>query len=108
MMVSWFGNQNQVDYGLSVVPQNQWEDEGVTHVSRSSDLLQLKASRARVSQYDLKTGGSATQMVHMTSSWRLHSTEGEDGWVDVMSCVGPFYPNFIIFYVLGHRSILVF
>jgi hypothetical protein len=27
MMVSWFGPQNQVGYGLSVAPQNQWEDE---------------------------------------------------------------------------------
>jgi hypothetical protein len=41
------------------------------HASRSSDLLQLKASRARVSQSGLKTGGGIMQMVHMTSSHRL-------------------------------------
>jgi hypothetical protein len=29
------------------------------HVSRSSDLLRVEASRARVSQSDLKTGGGA-------------------------------------------------
>jgi hypothetical protein len=49
-IVSWFGPQNQVGYGLSVVPQNQQEDEdGVGHASRSSGLLRLEASRARVS-----------------------------------------------------------
>jgi hypothetical protein len=58
-----------VDYGLSVVPQNRLEDKyGVGHTSRSSDLLRLKASRARVSQSSLMTGGGATRMVHVTSS----------------------------------------
>jgi hypothetical protein len=47
--VSWFGHQNQVGYGLSVVPQNQWEDEdNAGHALRSSSLLCLEASRARV------------------------------------------------------------
>jgi hypothetical protein len=32
----------------------------VGHVSRSSDLLRMEASRARVSQSDLKTGGGVT------------------------------------------------
>jgi hypothetical protein len=32
----------------------------VGHASRSSALLRLKASRARISQSDLKTGGGAT------------------------------------------------
>jgi hypothetical protein len=27
MTVSWFGSQNQVDYCLSVVAQNRYEDE---------------------------------------------------------------------------------
>ena len=48
--VSWFGPQNQVGYGLSVAPQNRWEDEdGAGHASGSSGLLLLEASRARVS-----------------------------------------------------------
>jgi hypothetical protein len=43
------------------VPQNRWEDEdGVGHAPRSSGLLRLEASRARVSQSGLKTGGGAT------------------------------------------------
>jgi hypothetical protein len=49
--------QNQVGYSLSVVPQNRWEGDGVGHTSRSSGLLHVEASQARVSQSGLKTGG---------------------------------------------------
>jgi hypothetical protein len=70
--VSWFGPQNQAGYDLSVVPQNRWEDEDdVGHASRSSGLLHVEASRAMVSQSDLKTGGGAVRMVHVASSRRL-------------------------------------
>jgi hypothetical protein len=59
--VSWFGPQNQVVYGLSVAPQNRWEDEDSTgNVSRSGGLLRLEASQARVSRFCLKTGEGAT------------------------------------------------
>jgi hypothetical protein len=45
VIVFWFGSQNHVSYGLSVAPQNQQEDEdGTGHVSRSSGLLRLEAS----------------------------------------------------------------
>jgi hypothetical protein len=48
--VSWFEPQNQVGCGLSVAPQNQWEDEdSVGHASRSSGLLCLEPCRTRVS-----------------------------------------------------------
>jgi hypothetical protein len=58
MTVSWFGPQNRVGYGLSVAPQNRWEDEdGAGHASRSSSLLHLEVSWARISQSSLKTGG---------------------------------------------------
>jgi hypothetical protein len=57
--VSWFGPQNQVGFGLSVVPQNRRREVGVGHMSRSSGLLRMEASLARVSQSDLKTGGGA-------------------------------------------------
>jgi hypothetical protein len=98
-----------VGYDLSVAPQNRWEDEdSVGHASRSSGLLCLEASRTRVSQSSLEIGGGAAQMVHVASSWRLYRVEGEDGWVDVTGCIGPFYPNFDVFYVLGPRGILVF
>jgi hypothetical protein len=52
--VAWFRPQNQVGYSLSVAPQNRREDEdGVGHALRSSILLRLEASRARVSQSSL-------------------------------------------------------
>jgi hypothetical protein len=70
--VSWFGPQNQAGYDLSVVPQNRWEDEDdVGHASRSSGLLHVEASRATVSQSDLKTDGGVVRMVHVASSRRL-------------------------------------
>jgi hypothetical protein len=59
-MVSWFEHQNQASFGLSVAPQNQWREIGTGHTSRSSSLLAVEASLARVSQSGLKTGGDAT------------------------------------------------
>jgi hypothetical protein len=47
-------------------------------------------------------------MVHIASSWRLSQVEAEDGRVNVMCCVGPFYSNFAVFYVLGRSDILLF
>jgi hypothetical protein len=58
--VSWFWSQNQVGFGLSVAPQNRRREIGVGHASRSSSLLGVEASLARVSQSGLKTGGGAT------------------------------------------------
>jgi hypothetical protein len=57
--VSWFGPQNQAGFGLSVAPQNQWREVSMGHASRSSGLLGVEASLARVSQSGLKTGGGA-------------------------------------------------
>jgi hypothetical protein len=45
---------------LSVAPQNRQREVGVGHASRSSDLLHVKASLARVFQSGLKTGGGKT------------------------------------------------
>jgi hypothetical protein len=68
-MVSLFVPQNQAGYGLLAASQSRREDEdGVGYESRSSGLLRLEASQARVSQSGLKTGGGTAQMVHMTSS----------------------------------------
>jgi hypothetical protein len=47
-------------FGLSVASQNQRREVGVGHVSRSSSLLGVEASLARVSQSGLKTGGGTT------------------------------------------------
>jgi hypothetical protein len=48
--VSWFGPQNQVSFGLLVAPQNRRREVGVGHTSRSSSLLGVEASLARVFQ----------------------------------------------------------
>jgi hypothetical protein len=67
--VSWFSPQNHVGYGLSVAPKHRWEDEdGTGHVSKSSGLLHLEASRARVSQSSIKTDRGVAQMV----TWHHH------------------------------------
>jgi hypothetical protein len=80
----------------------------VGHVSRPSGLLHLEASRARVFQSDVKTGGGTVQMVHVVSLWRSRGVEAEDGRVDTTVCIGLFYPNFTIFIVLCPNDILVF
>jgi hypothetical protein len=49
-----------VGFGLSIAPQNRRREVGVGHASRSSNLLGVEASLARVSQSGLKTGGGAT------------------------------------------------
>jgi hypothetical protein len=46
-------------------------------------------------------------MVHVVSSWRSHGDEAEDGRVDATGCIRLFYPNFVIFIVLGYKDILV-
>jgi hypothetical protein len=56
-MVSWFRPQNHAGFGLSVASQNRRREVGVGHVSRSSGLLGVETSMARVSQSGLKTGG---------------------------------------------------
>jgi hypothetical protein len=46
-----------VDFDLSVASQNRQREVGTRHASRSSSLLGMEASLARVSQSGLKTGG---------------------------------------------------
>jgi hypothetical protein len=48
-----------VGFGLSVVPQNRRREISAGHTSRSSGLLHMEASLARISQSGLKTGGGA-------------------------------------------------
>jgi hypothetical protein len=55
--VSWFGPQNQLGFGLSVAPKNRRRGVSAGHASRSSGLLRVEASLARISQSGLKTGG---------------------------------------------------
>jgi hypothetical protein len=98
-----------VGYDLSVVPQNWREDEdGVGLTSRSNGLLHLEASRVRVFQSALKTGGGTVRMVHVTLSWRSRGDEAEDGQIDSMGYIELFYTNFAIFIVLDFKDNLVF
>jgi hypothetical protein len=46
--VSWFGPQNEAGFGISVAPQNRRREVCVGHKSRSSILLCVEASLARV------------------------------------------------------------
>jgi hypothetical protein len=48
------------------------------------------------------------RVVHVAPSCMLRRDQVEDGRVNVMNCIGPCYPCFIIFIVLGHRNNLVF
>jgi hypothetical protein len=79
----------------------------VGHTLKSSGLLHLEASLARVSQSSLKTSGGVTQMVHVASLWRSCGDEAKDGRVDETGYIRLFYLNFAIFVVLGHNGSLV-
>jgi hypothetical protein len=68
VMVSWFGPQNQVGFGLLVAPQNRRREFDAGHVLRSSGLLGMEASLARVSQSGLKTGGGTIAEVASEAS----------------------------------------
>jgi hypothetical protein len=46
-------------------------------------------------------------MVHVVPSRRLRQSQVEDVRVDAMGYIGPFYPTFVIFNVLGSRDIVV-
>jgi hypothetical protein len=58
--VFWFGSENQVGFGLSVAPQNRQREVSTGHAPRSSGLLRVEASLAKVSQFGLKTSSGVT------------------------------------------------
>jgi hypothetical protein len=47
-------------------------------------------------------------LVYVALSRRSRGIENEDGCVNVMGCVRPFYPKIIIFIILGLKGIIVF
>jgi hypothetical protein len=69
-------------------------------------LFCMEASRARVST--LLSRLVAAWMVYMASSCMSRKNQVKDVRVDAMSCVGPRYPYFVVFIVLGRRDSLVF
>jgi hypothetical protein len=80
----------------------------VGHTSRSSGLLRLEESRARVFQFASKLAEERRRVVDVASSRRSREVKVKDGWVDATCCIRLFYLNFAIFIVLGPRGILVF
>jgi hypothetical protein len=80
----------------------------VGHVSRSSGLLNVEASRARVFQFASKLAKTRQRVVHVTSSRRLRWSQVKDGQIDTTGCIGSFYPAFVIFIILGPTDGLVF
>jgi hypothetical protein len=66
--ISWFVPQNQAGDGLSVAPQNRREEDGTGHALRTSGLLRLEVSRARVFQFSSKLVKERQWVVHMASS----------------------------------------
>jgi hypothetical protein len=58
--------------------------------------------------FALKLVEARRRVLHVAPSWMLDEDQVEDGRVDATSCVRPFYSNFVVFYVLGSRGILVF
>jgi hypothetical protein len=101
-MVSWFGPQNQAGYGLSVALQNRWEDEdSAGHTLRSSGLLHVEASRARVSQFASKLTEVQQWVVHVAPSWRSCEDQIEDGQVDAMGNPAILSLPFLMYWVIG-------
>jgi hypothetical protein len=48
------------------------------------------------------------RVVHVTPSRRLRRGQVEDGRINATGYVGPCYPCFIVFFILGHMGIVVF
>jgi hypothetical protein len=48
------------------------------------------------------------RVVHVASSRRSCGVEAEDGQVDTMGNIGPFYPKIVIFNILGSNGVFVF
>jgi hypothetical protein len=67
-----------------------WKQVGLGFPSAASRLAEARRSVA-----------------HVAPSRRLHRSQVEDGWVDVMGYVRPRYPCFAVFVLLGPRDIVV-
>jgi hypothetical protein len=68
----------------------------------------VEASQARISQFAWKLEEARRWVVHVAPSRRLRWVQAEDGRVDAMGCIEPFYLGFAVFYVLGPRDNLIF
>jgi hypothetical protein len=71
------------------------DEDGTGHASRSRSLLHMEASQDRVFQSSLKTSrGSMTGGARDTIV-KVRRIQAEDGRIDVMDYIGPFYHCFV-------------
>jgi hypothetical protein len=100
--VSLFGPQNQVGDGLSVAPQNRWEDDTArgTHQDPAASFTR-KQVRIGFSSLASRLAEVQPWVVDVAPSWRLRRDQVEDRRVDATCCIGLFYPKIIVLYVLG-------
>jgi hypothetical protein len=77
--VSWFGPQNQVGYGLSVVPQNHMRQD-------LASCFAWKQVRLGFFSFASKLAKERRRVVHVASSQRSRGSEVEDGWSDGVGC----------------------
>jgi hypothetical protein len=76
-------------------------------------ILDLRAMRS-ISTLSFGWGATAggaearRRVVHVAPSRRLHRGQVKDGRVNATGCVGPCYPYFAIFFLLGPRGIVIF
>jgi hypothetical protein len=107
-MTSWFGPQNQVGYGLTVARQNRREDAMMLDTHRDlAACFTWKQVELGFSSLATRLAEARLWVMHVAPSRRLHRVEVKDRWVDATGCVGPCYPCFAIFILLGPRGIVV-
>jgi hypothetical protein len=78
------------------------------HALRSSGLLHLEVSRARVFQFASKLVEARRWVVHVAPLWRLHRDQVKDGQVDMTGYVRSCHPYIAVFFILCTRGVLVF
>jgi hypothetical protein len=106
--VSWFGPQNHAGFSLSVVPQNRWEDATVWDTCRDlAACFTWKQVWLGFPSLASRLAVARRWVVHVAPSRRLCQSQVEDGRVDATGCVGPCYPCFVVFTLLGTGDIVV-
>ena len=79
------------------------------HASTSGGLLRSEVSRARVSQFGLKTGGGAAADGARGIIVKVSCGEEKDGRFDSVGCgagkIGPNYPLIAVIFISSHRGI---
>jgi hypothetical protein len=88
----------------SVCRLHQKIDGGRTTQDTRRDLVACFAWKQVTIEFlklSLRLAEARLWMVHVTSSWRLHREEAEDGWIDAMSCIRLFYPKITVSNILS-------